>query len=93
MKNIHEVIAERDAQRRQQLRNQLRSMCGVHGVTGVVDALSDIAGDFSGRQGDLFCTDFEPTTLDPEPNKTAAQWTAAWAVLDKCFEDLRAIFR
>ena len=85
---MNKNAAKRDEQRAAELKKHLRSLCGIHGMTGVIKALCEISGDFSGRQGDLF----DSVNADEKQAEIAAQWTAAWAVLDKTLDELKSIF-
>ncbi|NEZ65628.1 hypothetical protein D0962_23205 [Leptolyngbyaceae cyanobacterium CCMR0082] len=74
------------------LKRQLMTLCAIHGVAGVVEALSEVAGDFSGRQGNLFpVIETDNKTFGTSNTVLKSEWAAIWAMLSKCSDELRAI--
>ncbi|MGD1852756.1 MAG: hypothetical protein ACFB2W_00755 [Leptolyngbyaceae cyanobacterium] len=83
---MHRITATTTPTELSQLKRDLMRLCGRYGAIGVVEALSEVAGDFSGEQGDMFARD------EPEQAEIRSQWKTAWAILSQCSERLSGVF-
>ena len=63
------------------LKCDVRRKMGVHGVTGLLRAMIEVAGDFSGRTGGIYGGSFD------------AEWTAIWTALSECLNTIEGILK
>ena len=92
---MHEIVVKTDPQDFAKLKRELITYCGRYGAIGVVEALSEVAGDFSGRQGELFkgeSPDDGVRMFGKTKTEVKTEWVAAWAILSKCADELRGVF-